>query len=35
MGLPNFFMGLNEQRYPRQMFADEDEAVAWLRKYVE
>lgn len=31
--LGNFFLGLNKTRFPFRMFADVDEAVAWLRSF--
>jgi hypothetical protein len=29
--LGNFFLGLNKTRFPLRMFADLDDALAWLR----
>ncbi|MDC0715848.1 DUF7793 family protein [Nannocystis bainbridge] len=30
----NFFLGLNKTRFPFRMFADVDEATAWLRSFI-
>ncbi len=30
----NFFMGLNKPRVPARLFTNEEEALAWLKKYV-
>ncbi|MCY1054156.1 MULTISPECIES: hypothetical protein [Nannocystis] len=30
----NFFIGLNKTRFPFRMFADVDEAIAWLRTFI-
>lgn len=31
----NFFIGLNKSRFPTKLFTSEDEAVAWLKKFIE
>lgn len=31
----NFFLGLNKTRFPFRLFADVDEALAWLRGYLQ
>ena len=30
----NFFLGLNKTRFPFRLFADVDEAIAWLRSFI-
>ena len=31
--IANFFLGLSRPQVPRQMFTDEEKAVAWLRRH--
>jgi len=33
--LANFFIGLNKMPVPTRLFTSEDEAVAWLRNFIE